>query len=240
MQTHAVHLLAGAYALDSLGATELSEFEDHLATCADCRAEVAGMREALVLLAAAVELSPPVDLRSRVARDISRVRPLPPPAIARTVVPARRRRLRPVAFAVAAALIAVIGIGSAVGLRSDDPAPVSASAQVMQAPDRTHSTVESERGWDATVWHADSVGQAVLVTHHMPPAPDGLVYQLWLDQPASGQVSAGIMPAGADQTVVLAGDATTANGAAITLEPVGGSTRPSSDPIASFDFGRGA
>jgi anti-sigma factor RsiW len=82
VHTHAVHLLVGAYALDSLGEPELVEFEDHLGTCDDCRTAVAGMREAVVLLAASVELAPPAGLRARVARDIARVRPLPPqPAV---------------------------------------------------------------------------------------------------------------------------------------------------------------
>jgi anti-sigma-K factor RskA len=241
VQTHVVHLLAGAYALDSLGDDEILEFENHLETCGDCRTELASMREAVVLLAAAVALSPPDGLRGRVVRDVSGVRPLPPRTTDQTAARVRRcRRTGPVALAAAAALIAAIGVGATVGRGSDDPAPVTASAQVMHAADRAHTTVESDRGWEATVWRSDSVGQAVIVTHHLPPAPEGLVYQLWLDQPASGRVSAGTMSAGGDQTVVLVGDATTANGAAITLEPTGGSTRPSSDPIATFDFGRGA
>jgi hypothetical protein len=78
VHTHAVHLLVGAYALDSLGEPELVEFEDHLATCDDCRRAVAGMREAVVLLAVAAQLAPPAGLWARVARDIARVRPLPP------------------------------------------------------------------------------------------------------------------------------------------------------------------
>jgi anti-sigma factor RsiW len=78
VQTHAVHLLVGAYALDSLSAIELVEFEGHLATCDDCRVAVAGMRETNVLLASTVERGPPAGLWDRVARDIARVRPLPP------------------------------------------------------------------------------------------------------------------------------------------------------------------
>ncbi|GAW50878.1 MULTISPECIES: anti-sigma factor [unclassified Nocardioides] len=242
MPTHVVHLLAGAYALDALGDGEILEFERHLETCGDCRTGLASMSDAVVLLAAPVELSPPEGLRRRVLRDVSRVRPLPPRTtdLPAARIPRRRRRTGPVAGAAAAVLIAAIGVGATVGRGSEDPAPVTASAQVMHAADRTHTTVESDRGWEATVWRSDSVGQAVIATRHLPPAPAGLVYQLWLDQPASGRVSAGIMSAGADQAVVLVGDAATANGAAITLEPTGGSTRPTSNPIATFDFGRGA
>jgi anti-sigma-K factor RskA len=51
-------------------------------------------------------------------------------------------------------------------------------------------------------------------------------------------VSAGVMPAKADQTVLLQGDAATATAVGITVEPRGGSPEPTSDPIALFDFGK--
>ena len=74
----------------------------------------------------------------------------------------------------------------------------------------------------------------------MPPPPDGMVYQLWLEQPVSGMVSAGVMPVKADQTVLLEGDAATAQAAGITIEPEGGSEHPTTKPIALFDFGQSA
>ena len=70
----------------------------------------------------------------------------------------------------------------------------------------------------------------------MPAAPAGKVYQLWLDVPGEGMVSAGLMPPKADQTVLLDGDAAAATGAGITVEPAGGSPAPTGDPIALFDF----
>ena len=84
------------------------------------------------------------------------------------------------------------------------------------------------------------MGKAVLVTEKMPPPPEGMVYQLWLDQPVSGMVSAGVMPVKEDQTVMLEGDAATAEAAGITIEPAGGSEHPTSEPIALFDFGQSA
>ena len=110
----------------------------------------------------------------------------------------------------------------------------------MHAPDRRHSTVESDTGWAATVWHSDSLHQAVIVTTNMPKPPPGMVYQVWFDQPSSGSVSAGLMPAGPDQSLALQGDAASANGTSVTLEPEGGSATPTSDPVAVFDFGQGA
>ena len=47
---------------------------------------------------------------------------------------------------------------------------------------------------------------------------------------------AGLMPEGADHTLVLEGDATDATGVGITIEPAGGSDVPTDSPIAVFDF----
>jgi anti-sigma-K factor RskA len=51
-------------------------------------------------------------------------------------------------------------------------------------------------------------------------------------------VSAGVMPHGAADTVtvLLSGDAATATGAGITMEPAGGSTSPTTAPVALFSF----
>jgi anti-sigma-K factor RskA len=46
-------------------------------------------------------------------------------------------------------------------------------------------------------------------------------------------VSAGLMP-NADEPTVLAGDAATAKAAAVSVEPEGGSTKPTTDPVALF------
>ena len=45
-----IHALSGAYAIDALDDVERARFERHLAECADCRAEVASLREAAALL----------------------------------------------------------------------------------------------------------------------------------------------------------------------------------------------
>jgi anti-sigma-K factor RskA len=83
---------------------------------------------------------------------------------------------------------------------------------------------------------SSSLHKAVLVTSKMPAAPEGRVYQLWLQDATGHLTSAGVMPAGSDQVVVLEGDATTATAAGISVEPAGGSQQPTSEPIALFPF----
>ena len=250
--THVVHLLAGAYVLDALDEGQRIAFTDHLADCSECRAEFVGLREGAALLSQVTALPPPPELRARILARITQVRPLPPvvtpahpPATSLAAPPeaaARSpRRLRWVSLVVAAAVVLIIGAGMAPGGRPDDASDtVGAVAQVLHAPDRKHSTVESDAGWAVTVWHSDSVHQAVIVTTNMPAPPAGMVYQVWLDQPSSGFDSAGLMPVVPDQSLLLHGDAASANGTRVTLEPEGGSMQPTSDPVAVFDFGQGA
>ena len=66
-------------------------------------------------------------------------------------------------------------------------------------------------GAKATIVRSASLGKAVIIADHMPAAPDGKDFQLWLDQPNRGMVSAGVMPHGTADTVtiLLEGDAAT-------------------------------
>lgn len=238
-----IHALSGAYAVDALDDLERVAFERHLRECAECRAEVAGLREAASLIAETTTLPPPPDLRDRVLAGVASVRPLPPEVPAsQPVAPARRSRRLPLLLGAAAAVL-VVGAGAVAVQQpwSDDGSQVQLSAtdRVLTAADAKSTSLEFPGGASATVTHSDSLHEAVIVTRDMPPPPEGKVYQLWLDQPGQGMVSAGLMPIAEDQSVVLEGDAASATAAGITVEPAGGSQEPTSDPIAVFDFGRG-
>ena len=73
-----IHALSGAYAVDAVDDIERAEFERHLATCADCREEVASFRATATQLSTLMSVTPPERLREQVLRDIAKVRPLPP------------------------------------------------------------------------------------------------------------------------------------------------------------------
>ena len=238
-----VHALSGAYAVDALDDLERAAFERHLAECPECRAEVDSLREAASLLAETTALEPPAALRDRVLADIATTRPLPPEVPAPVSLDARRRPRRRVNLLVAAAA-AVVAVGAGTVFWQlpwqDSSQTQSPVAAVLSADDALSTSLDFKGGAKATLVHSDSVGKAVLVTEKMPPPPAGKVYQLWLDQPGKGMVSAGLMPIREDQRVLLAGDAATATGAGITVEPEGGSAEPTSKPIALFDFGREA
>ncbi|CAI9411492.1 anti-sigma factor [Nocardioides sp. T2.26MG-1] len=237
-----VHALSGAYAVDALDDLERAAFERHLAECPECRAEVASLREAAGTLAETTAVEPPAALRDRVLAGIATTRPLPPEAPAPVSLASRRPRRRVNLLVAAAAAVLAVGGGAVLWQQpwqESSQAP-SAVEAVLSAADAKRSSLDFDGGARATLVHSDSVGRAVLVTEKMPPPPPGKVYQVWLDQPGKGMVSAGLMPVREDQRVLLAGDAATATAAGITVEPEGGSDKPTSDPIALFDFGRKA
>lgn len=262
-----IHALTGAYVVDALEPAERELVEQHLATCADCRAEVESLREAAAMLPEITASAPPPGLRDRVLADISRVRPLPPvieppvveprvvesPVVEPAMLPtpaavthaepvslaSRRRRFRP-AMAAAAAVVALIGGGVVASQPWDDGSTqqtelsaAERAERVVQDPDAQRVRKAFPDGASATVVRSTSEGRAVLLTKRMPPAPDGKVYELWL-QKDGVMVPAGLMPDKADQTVLLEGDANGATAVGITVEPDGGSAKPTSAPIAMF------
>ena len=135
-----IHKLTGAYALDAVDDIERATFERHLAECEDCRTEVASLRETTALLAESAAVSPPPSLRDSVLSGISQVRPLPP-----IVAPPRRAAWFP--LLVAAALVAILGVGATVWQpwAPSDKGPLTAAEQVLQASDCLLYTSPSPR-----------------------------------------------------------------------------------------------
>jgi anti-sigma-K factor RskA len=234
------HNLTGAYALDALDDLERARFEQHLATCEDCRAEVAELRETAALLAETTAVTPPDSLRRSVLAGISQVRPLPPEAPAKppTSRGAGRRAWLP--LLVAAAVAILVGVGAMVTqpwTTDDRPAaPPTAAELVLRAADAEKVFLDLGEAGRATVVRSKSEDRAVIVTEDMVAAPSGKDYELWFQTPDEAMVPAGLMPDAPDQTVVLEGPAADAIAVGITVEPDGGSDEPTLPPIALFDL----
>jgi anti-sigma-K factor RskA len=257
-----IHGLVGAYAVDAIDEQERSAFELHLAECPECQAEVASLQEAANQLSLMTETAPPSSMRSAVLAGIKTVRPLPPleaqsggpvasgpvggpsptadaPTRADSNVVQFRPRRRVTVWLASAAAAAVLLVGGLAWSPWDNGTGgnVTATEQVLEAKDaQRYEKVIG--GAKATIVRSASLGKAVIIADHMPAAPDGKDFQLWLDQPNRGMVSAGVMPHGSADTVtvLLEGDAATATGAGITVEPAGGSPAPTSAPVALFSF----
>ena len=234
-----IHALSGAYAVDALDDAERTQFEQHLAVCPECRAEVASFLETTAMLAEAEATAPPPSLREGVLSGIAQVRPLPPETTHR--LPQHeggsRRSLLRRAFLPQLAAAAVALILLAVGAFAWHPwqhDQTSLADRVLHAPDavRIIQQLPGGRG-ELTLVRSSSLGHAVLVGHDVPAAGAGKTYQMWLQQPGKPMVSAGLMP-DAEQPTVLTGDAATADAAAVSVEPETGSAHPTTKPIAVF------
>jgi anti-sigma-K factor RskA len=216
------HTLTGAYALDALDDTERRMFEEHLETCADCRAEVAEFAATAAYLGMAVAVQPPAQLRDRVLTQIRQVRQLPP---ARSnVVPLRavsRRRFN--LMAAAASILAVLAIALGVvayqnDQRADELAAEAQQSQqeaeqnqqkldalaaeaervasVLAAPDAQRTFGEVEGGGAAAAVASEENGEVILLTRDLPALAEDLTYQLWFiggDPDAPDIVSGGVL-----------------------------------------------
>lgn len=252
-----VHALAGAYAVDALEGDERREFEQHLASCRACREEVASLREAAAELSGLTGTTAPAQLRGRVLDAIAGMPQLgseseratptapsaatgraghePPDELARKRVSRSRKVIAGIAAAVAAAIIVVGGVTWHPWSRDQSSGQLTATQQVLQAND-ARRLVQQVDGATATIVVSASQRKAVLLTEDMPAAPKGHVYELWYFDSAGTPTRAGLVPHDRNATVLLKGDAASATGVGITVEPAGGSRQPTTQPVVTFDL----
>lgn len=224
-----VHTLTGPYVLDALPDDERARFEAHLGECAFCTTEVAELRTAAVKLATQVSTPPPPALKADVMAAVEHVRQLPPVVQDQPARPAARRRFGRrslLALAAAAAVIAASG-GIAIDQYRDRQAVEQANQQVaavLTQPDaRTvHGAVEG--GGRATVVLSAQANRSVVVLRDLPKLPHDRTWQLWMIDPQQTAHSVGL--AAGDLTRVIDGSTTGMTAFGLTVEPDGGSPKP--------------
>ena len=241
-----LHTLAGAYALHALDPAEAARFDRHLARCDSCAQEVRGLRETAARLGEAAAAPPPQALREQVITAARQTRQLGPAAIGgRGAVPAfagwRRWAPRLALVAVAASLAggAVAGVAAIGEQHRLDHAEAGSSevAAVLTARDAHMMTVPVAGGGSATVVMSHSKRMLVFTTRDLPALRGARSYELWLIGPA-GERSAGMLPPahrGMTSPVVAAGLAAD-DSVGLTVEPSGGSPRPTSSPVMMLDL----
>jgi anti-sigma-K factor RskA len=152
--------------------------------------------------------------------------------------PRNHRRLRSPrligAFAAASVAVAVgLGITQLSTQHQLDSAQASAAAitKVVQAPDARLETMRTSAGGILTVVYSGDRGAAVITTTGMPALPSGRVYQAWVMSP-SGARSAGLITGLTSQ--LLASGARSGDKIGITVEPAGGTSRPTTKPLVTM------
>ncbi|MEU3600561.1 anti-sigma factor [Streptomyces sp. NPDC006798] len=242
MKHHAtdVHTLAAAHALGALDDTERKDFEAHLRRCEACRREAAGFEATTARLAAAVAQAPPAAAKARVMAAVDGVRQLPPRIPTPRGTPVLggilRRRAVPLALAACAAAVALGAVavwqtqnGRDLEQRARQARQqLDAVSAVLAAPDALTVHGKAANGAHTTVVSSERQNKAVFTAANLPAPAAGKTYQLWLAHDGT------MRPAGLidhDGTVILTGDPADAGAVGLTLEPAGGSPRPTTDPL---------
>lgn len=172
----------------------------------------------------------PVDL-SATPTDLSADPPVPSSLDSKRAERSRRTPARQwLAGAAAAAVVATGGLVWHPWSPDAGTVQLTASQQVLQAKDAQRFE-EKVGAATATIVRSPGLKKAVMVTADMPAAPEGKVYGLWF-QRGTRMVKAGLVPAGRANTVLLEGDASSAQAVGITIEPAGGSDTPTLPPVA--------
>ncbi|MFG3124606.1 anti-sigma factor domain-containing protein [Streptomyces sp. NPDC048201] len=251
------HSLAAPYALNALEPGERRRFEKHLAGCGRCTAEVRELSEDAVRLAWSTAAPAPAALRDRVLaavrttpqepapRPVGRERAaqLPPHVWGVQPPPARGRRAGrrllfvPFATVTAAAALVVASLFAVQAQRTEDRLAAERArsrdiAHVLAAPDARATAGTDARGRALAVIASPSEGRAVVTLSGYATPSGGRVHQLWLTRPGAQPRSLGLL--GRDTPLVAKGLDKSATSLAVTVEPNGGSTHPTGQPVVQL------
>lgn len=241
VQSHELHLLTGAYVVDALTGEELDEFERHLQQCASCAEEVRGLRETTARLGLSTAIEPPAWMRRQVLAAASRTRQLPPSSgrLLNRDAPRRATRLRRslprtvagVAMAAAIVVLAVLQVNTRDQLQHAQQGSQQVAA-VLTAPDAHVESSSTSVGGTVTVVISRRDREAVITTADMPAPSGARVYQLWVMTPSGAARSVALLSGSTGATApVLAADVQPGDRLGITVEPAGGTSRPTTKPI---------
>ena len=232
-----VHTLSGAYALDALGADEAAEFRRHLSGCSSCCDEVRELRDAAARMGAVETIEPPAELRARVLAAADRTPQFPPVVVPlqqrRREAPSRGRRWDKLALAAAGVFLvggAAVGIGQVLENRGGPS--LTAAEEVFGAEDARTADVATLNGGTLVVGVSSSRHQVAIDTSDLPARSGGRVYQLWQLRGERAESVEVIEEPGEEAVTALVEDSTVL---ALTIEPPGGSTEPTKDPIVKVD-----
>jgi anti-sigma-K factor RskA len=246
MAHHEIEELLGAYALDAVDTEEAAEVEAHLVDCPRCRAEVAAHREVAALLTSGTSAPVPDGVWDRIAADLGDTPPPVPIEVAFGSRQARRtlgRRPAWVSGLAAAAVLVVVALmgGVLVSQRAqlsdledqvEEASREDPVLELLESPGSQVVSLHSEDGVAEARAVVGEDGDSILLAAGLPELERGQTYQLWgLPDGRSSMVSLGVLGSDPTQSEFhVEGGITTL---AITREPGGGSTQPSSRALVT-------
>ncbi|WP_227984397.1 anti-sigma factor [Nocardia spumae] len=232
--------LAEQYALDALTTVQRGMVEDRRErsdrfAAAEFDAAVAAVHEVLAQLSVVTACSPPHGMENRIlhALDNSACTGRSVTAGHRAWWPPPRRDLVLVTATAVLALGGLVAVTAQHFAGRDSPPAITAMAIDAQ-PDLVVRTVPAADGGRVEVHSSAGLSElAVSVAGLLPPGPDRS-YQIWLSSADGTTDSLAVFDSPPASTVVAG--FRSADTIAVTVEPAGGSPRPTTKPIASIDL----
>jgi anti-sigma-K factor RskA len=231
-----------AYAMGALDAEETSALEAHLRTCDSCRAELADyQRISAGLLSALPPKAPRAALRGSLQKTLQ--------SQVKSARPQLKWKLNQMAVAAAVVLLIGLNIVSVyefVTLKQeqtelDGQYGSQQSAIAMLAYPSTQSIGFEQGGISGSLLVDKKRNLLAVFAWNLPAAPVGKTYQMWLIDPQEDRTSGGFLIPEAKQPFVMAvikspQPLTGFVGLGITLEPLGGSLKPTGPRVLRVDF----
>jgi anti-sigma-K factor RskA len=235
MSVSEIHTFTGAYAVDALSNNERGSFERHLVDCEPCTTESRSLQAAAAALAALVSVPPSPSLRERVLTQTSRVSQLPARTARDRFVPTHWESSR-LWMAVAAALTLVatgLGVLAVNADRRADEAERRVAEIAATPPDMDIVSRATRSGGTATL--VTTGENTVFAAQGLPVPGAGRTYQLWVISPAGATESVGVLqPDTLGRLERAMGTLTPGESVALTIEPAGGSERPTTMPLVTL------
>jgi anti-sigma-K factor RskA len=240
--------LKEAYVLGALPEEERVEFERYLSTNPNLQPEVEELGAFADLLALSPEQQEPApELRRRIM-DTVQAEAVQAEAVQTQGHPRAESRswldrlwdalgLRDLALAGAAVL--VVGLFSWGMLLQGEVNDLQGRVQGLQGQVQDQSQAPqmialggagTEQGARAELVTLEG-DRAVLVVEDMPPVPEGKTYQIWVIKGDTPQPSGLFEPKGGSIAAVVEKPVEGADAVAVTVEPEGGSPKPTTDPM---------
>ena len=229
--------LKEAYVLGALTGEERAWFEDYLATHPELQSEVDELASFADLLALAPqEYEPSPELRRNLLSRIGGATEGSP------VERSRRRAWLPGLFGpgrlAAAAVLALVVAGMVVwniSLRGENEALQGKLHEEKQKTYELQGTGAAQNVRGEVIRVGDE--RAVLIAENLPQAPEGKVYEAWLVRDDVPEPSGLFEPSEEGAAAApIEGSLKDTDAVAVTLEPSGGSSAPTDDPLLTANL----
>jgi anti-sigma-K factor RskA len=229
--------LKGAFVLGALPEGERRELEEYLAAHPERQAEIDELGAVAGLLAFSPhEQEPSPELRRRVM-EVVKAEAAPRSARRRSVFTRFGEYLGARSLALGAAALLVIGLLLWNVLLHNQVNNLQGQVKDAQTQQQVQQgrTIELQGSWADQGVHAELTSidknQVILMVKNMPSVPDDRTCQVWVIHGDTPEPSGLFRPQGNMTATPITHSIKKANAVAVTVEPAGGSKKPTSNPV---------